>query len=254
MIATRDVPALYARLKALIESAPDLETCDLQDPAVQMWLGRAYAAVEATNAGADTVSFKVAADNLGSVIRSMNAKTLQAVLHRALARIEHQMPVSNDNAFIAPGDVWSAFVQISDVFDRAEADVFVVDPFMDDGVLRDYAVRLPDGVSLRLLTTDRYPQYSARLAPAAQKWNATHTQRPVEVRIAPYGSIHDRIISIDRQAVWIVTQSLKDLGAKAPATVTRFVDELTPEKLAAYEGIWTTGAVRVQGTTLHPKP
>jgi hypothetical protein len=57
--------------------------------------------------------------------------------------------------------------------------------------------------------------------------------------------IHDRIIGIDRQSAWIVTQSLKDLGATAPATVTRFVDDLTPEKLAAYEEIWATATVEV---------
>jgi hypothetical protein len=57
-----------------------------------------------------------------------------------------------------------------------------------------------------------------------------------------WGVIHDRIIVVDRSAVWIVTQSLKDLAANAPATVTRFSEDLSPEKLAAYEAIWSNAS------------
>ena len=89
----------------------------------------------------------------------------------------------------------------------------------DDAVLHDYAARLQDGVTLRLLTTNSNPRLMALLVPATIKWNASHSNRPVCVRLAASQTIHDRIIAIDGTKVWIVTQSLKDLAAKAPATV-----------------------------------
>jgi hypothetical protein len=62
------------------------------------------------------------------------------------------------------------------------------------------------------------------------------------VRLVGWGVVHDRIIVVDRTTVWIVTQSLKDLAANAPATVARFADDLAPAKLAAYEAIWSSAA------------
>ena len=57
-----------------------------------------------------------------------------------------------------------------------------------------------------MLTTEKMSRYTFLLLPAVQKWNVTHKSRPAEVRIAANSAIHDRIIGIDRQAVWIVTQ------------------------------------------------
>lgn len=240
----RSVHSLYADLKNLIDSAPDLERCDLHAPEVQRWLGRAYVTINSADESVEALTFKVYADNLDNLaLRASNSQKMKATLYRVIAKVEDQIPTQSDDAFIAPGDVWGAFVQISKIFESAKSDVFVVDPFMDDSVLRDYAERLPDGATLRLLTTDKISRFNALLASAVRKWNGTYPERPAEVRVTRYGStIHDRIIAIDRQTVWIVTQSLKDLATKAPATVTRFVEDLTPEKLAAYDDIWASSS------------
>lgn len=244
MLEERALTARYAELKSLIDSTPALETCDLADPNVLRWLGRAHTALEGIFNGFDEIQFQVASESLGSILRKDNAQIIRATLHRALARVEARLPASSGNAFIAPGNVWSAFVQISDVFAKAKSDVLVVDPYMDDSILRDYGGRLADGVTLRLLTTTKVRRFVDVLVPAAQKWNAAHPLRPASVRSANQ-PVHDRIIAIDQQSVWIVTQSLKDLGATAPATVTKFVDDLTPEKLSAYESIWATATAMV---------
>lgn len=227
----------YAELKALVDNAPDLIACDVHAPEVRRWLSRAYVAVETVSGLVDAVKFSVSSDNLDSVLRKGNAQTIMGCVNRALSRVEAQLPVANGNAFIAPGDFWSAFVSISGLFSLAQRDLLVVDPYLDDTVLRDYAGHLPGGASLRLLTTGVAKRFGI-LEPAIEKWNATHSTRSVELCVAPKGLIHDRVICIDGNTAWIVTQSLKDLGAKAPATVMRFDDQLTPDKIAAYERLW----------------
>jgi hypothetical protein len=228
----------YPELKALVDSAPNLLTCDVQLPEIRRWLGRAYVSVESISGLADAVTFKVSSDNLDSALRQMNAQAIMGCVNRALSRVEAQLPQSNGNAFIQRGDLWGAFLSISGLFGQATRDLLVVDPYLDDSVLRDYAGHLVDGASLRLLTTGVAKKF-ALLQPALEKWNATHATRPVTLRVAATGTIHDRVMCIDGGTAWIITQSLKDFGAKAPATIMRFDDILTADKIAAYEKLWT---------------
>lgn len=236
-----DIPRRCADLRSLIDRAPDLQTCDLNDPQVQRWLGQAYAAVEESGDLVEAIQFRTRSDSLDGVLRNQNAATIRGMLQRLLARLESKMPPALGAAFIGKGDLWLAFTRISDIFGQAASDLFVVDPYLSDSILREYAERLADGVTLRLLTTKN--KHTTLLTVAAEKWRATHQNRPLEVRIAAYATIHDRIIAVDKREVWVVTQSLKDLATNAPATVTRFDEDLTPRKLDAYELIWTQASV-----------
>lgn len=240
MSSSRTVEQSYAELKQLVAETPNLLTCDVHDPGVQRWLSKAYLSVEAVSGLADAIQIKVASDNLDGAIRKMNAQAIIGCLSRALYRVEAQLPASNGNAFVQTGDLWGAFVSVSNLFGQAKNDLFVIDPFLDDSVLRDYADYLNAGVGLRLLTTKRANHF-ARLLPALQKWNATHADRQVSLRALSDGTIHDRVICVDNRDAWIVTQSLKQLGVKAPATVMRFDDELSTFKIAAYEALWGQG-------------
>jgi hypothetical protein len=231
----KDVSTRCAELRALIERSPDLQTCNLHDPQIQRWLGQAHEAVEASGDLLEAVQFRTRSDSLDSPIRNQNAAALRGMLQRLLARLESKMP-NLGAAFLAKGDVWLAFTLISDIFGQATSDLLVVDPYLSDSILREYAERLAEGIRLRLLTTKT--KHTTLLTVAAEKWRSTHHNRPLDVRFSPYASIHDRIIAVDKREVWIVTQSLKDLATNAPATVTRFDEDLTPRKLEAYEQIW----------------
>lgn len=239
-VKTDEIPKRCAQLRSIIDSAPNLLTCNLQDPTVQRWLAQAHALVEATSGTIDAIQFRTASDNLDTAIRGMNASSIMGILQRTLASLEARMPDGVSAVFLAKGDLWRAFTQISDIFSKATSDLLVVDPYLDDTLLREHADRLADGVNLRLLAVKS--KHSKLLTVAVAKWNATNHSRPVEARIAPYAAIHDRIIVVDKKEVWIVTQSLKDLAVNAPASVTRFVEDLTPIKLEAYEAIWATSA------------
>jgi hypothetical protein len=239
MVKIHTAPPNYSEIKALIEAAPPLETCDLSDAGVCQWLGRVSWVIEAAGDVSDAVAIKVAADNLSSVLRRENARTIMMVLYRALARAEPM--VKTGGGFVPHGDLFEAFVQIATIFQSAASDLLIVDPYVSDQVLRDYGKSAAEGTTLRLLGAKN--KHTETLAPAARAWNQTSPQRrPLEVRLVERGVVHDRIIVVDRTTVWIVTQSLKDLAANAPATVTRFADDLAPPKREAYEAIWSSAA------------
>jgi hypothetical protein len=53
--------------------------------------------------------------------------------------------------------------------------------------------------------------------------------------------LHDRIIVIDRSEVWVLTQSLKDIANRSPASIVRFDDPKI--KINAYNKIWDSEGV-----------
>jgi hypothetical protein len=61
---------------------------------------------------------------------------------------------------------------------------------------------------------------------------------PLEVRLAPARSLHDRQVVVDEQDVWILTQSLNSFAARAPASIVRVDPETAALKIAAYNGLW----------------
>jgi hypothetical protein len=75
-----------------------------------MWLGRVAALIEAQGMVTESATFKVASDNLGTVLHSQNVQAITAVLHRALARAELAAPAaarggihSSGGAFLRAG-------------------------------------------------------------------------------------------------------------------------------------------------------
>src|SRR5690606_23745830 len=100
----------------------------------------------------------------------------------------------------------------------ARRTAMLVDPYMDHRLLMDFGTMFAEGVALRLLT-DR-ASVKPSLAPAAAKWQAQYgSKRPLEVRLTLPRTLHDRLIVIDDEDVWAVSQSFKDLAAKSPATI-----------------------------------
>jgi hypothetical protein len=78
------------------------------------------------------------------------------------------------------------------------------------------------------------------LQPAAKRWETQYgDKRPLEVRLAPPRSFHDRVIIIDQMAVWILTQSLNAFATRAPASIIRVDPDTAALKIAAYEEVWT---------------
>ncbi|WP_137865114.1 MULTISPECIES: hypothetical protein [unclassified Sphingomonas] len=64
------------------------------------------------------------------------------------------------------------------------------------------------------------------------------SKRPLQLRLAPARTLHDRLLIADKSKAWILTQSLKDLAARSPATLQQVDAELSAMKWDAYSQIW----------------
>jgi len=237
-----DPESLYRQLGHLVSTIPDLNGGDWATPEGQKWLGRAAVLVQASGADITEVAFfNVASNGLGTSIHTQNVQAITAILHRALAKAELSAPASSQGAFIPVGEPFTALAAVSKVLSGARQNVLIVDPYADATVLTDFAVLAPERVQIRILTDAG--TFKPSLKPAAESFTKQYDDsRPLEVRLAPARSLHDRIIIVDDSEAWALTQSLKDFAARSPATIVKVNPETAALKINAYDAIWHTAA------------
>jgi hypothetical protein len=233
---------LYAQLSVLLASAPNFAAPGPLSQETEEWLARAYALVEAGGNTLDIVEMRNVTSNFGELVyRAAAAKPLLAILRRTAAVAELASPTAVQGAFIHAGDVFAAMIALGKIFKGATKDVLLVDPYMDEVALSDFALQVPEKVPVRLLSDNATVKPTLR--PARDRWLKQYpTSRPLEARLAPNRTLHDRVIIIDGNAVYISTQSLNALAARSPATVMRADAETTKLKIEAYEDIWRSAA------------
>ena len=215
---------------------PDLNV-DEYPSTTQQWIGRAAALIYESGGFADLAIFKTLLGNLtNSPMKWKAAQEIAITLYVALG-VEMQAPISAQGAFIPAGNAFDAFAALSKVFGSATNDILIVDPYLDEKVLTDFAALAQNGVSIRLLADEA--GHKATLSPASQRWAAQYGgTRPLEIRLAPARTLHDRVIIADSALVWILTQSLNAFAARSPATIVRADHETAPLKITAYDLIW----------------
>lgn len=200
-----------------------------------MWLGRASVLVAEVGNMTDVAIINVAVSNFYSD-EHRNAQTIISVVHRALARAELNAPATMQGSFIAAGNTVDAFAAFGKAVSPAKTDVLIVDPYMDAVALTDFAVLVPDGVPIRLLA-DKH-DHKPTLEPAVRRWPTQFNTRPLEARLSPPRSLHDRLILVDGKDVWNLSQSLNAIANRAHASISRFDADTAAMKLAAYEELW----------------
>ena len=180
----------------------------------------------------DLSTLPIYADAIESGLDQLEKATRIAASH--VARLT---PIASDGAFIGAGNVLDAFAAIGSVLESAKTDVLIVDPYMDEKALTEFAHLVPAGISIRLLADAQ--NHKPTLAPAAKRWVAQYGRaRPLEVRLSPARSLHDRLVVVDGKEVWVLTQSLNAFAARAPASIVRVDAETGGLKIAAYQGLW----------------
>jgi hypothetical protein len=229
---------LLALLAVVIKEAPQFEyEAKLTDQEIR-WLGRADALLDASGSLPAIVSFRTARQNLGTYAHSR--EDLLIPLHDAYSKIELTVPMSFQGAFIPGGETWNGYAALVKIFQRDCDSILVVDPYLDATIYTELAPHISAKNSLTCLAAKR-PEYHAGLLAAAAKWTGDPVSncRRVEVRYAPAGALHDRLIIVDGSEVWLISQSLKDIAKKSPASVTLAEGELGELKVQHYENLWT---------------
>lgn len=224
------------QLGNLVATMPNLTT-NPTSPAVQQWLGQAYAHAELVLDATDLTTFKTAAARLETSFGSHYEKSIALLLHRALAKAELKAPISAQGAFIPAGNAFDAFAIVGKVLAAATRDLLIVDPYMDEKALTDFVPLAREGVAIRLLADQA--GHKPTLKPAAARWAAQYgIIRPLQARLTAPHILHDRLIAVDGSVVWTLTQSLNAFAARSPATIAHIDPETAAMKIPAYEAMW----------------
>lgn len=131
-----------------------------------------------------------------------------------MAKLELRLPAEAQGAFIPAGGVFDGFQAVLKAMGTAQKDVLIVDPYADDKLISDFVPLAPEGVPIFVLSDAQNAKPS--LKPATERWVAQWQQkRPLQVRLAPARSLHDRLLVADGSTAWVVGQSFKDLAKRA---------------------------------------
>jgi hypothetical protein len=229
---------LYTRLGRLISAPPKIEATAATND-TRIWLAQAYALVVAGGDINDRLRFKNLITWLSKRYDSDYYREVFDVLYRTLAVAETDAPASAQGAFIPAGSAFDAMAAVGKVLGSAKARVRIVDPYMDEKALTDFAVLLAEGIATELLADSKnaWPSFRPAVQRFMQQYGVT---RPLEARLAPHKALHDRLIIVDGATVWTLTQSLNAFAARSPATIVRIDGDAAPLKIAAYDSFWST--------------
>lgn len=234
-----DPESLYAQLRHVIKEWPDLRAHPLPREALE-WLGRVTALVEAGGDLGDLVVLKVQVPTIVSGFWSgtdVAIGEITAVVYRALARAERDAPVAARNAFIPAQNSFDALAAVGKVAQSASKSLFIVDPYMDANALTDFAVLAPETIVVRLLADQAFRKDP--LIPMVGAWKKQYgLKRPLEARLAPGRSLHDRLLIPDLKEAWFLSQSLNAFAQRSPASIERSDPEVGALKIAYYESVW----------------
>jgi hypothetical protein len=233
-----DPEALYIQLGRLVETMPELDDGNPLSSTTQQWLGRAAALIAEAGDFSDTALFRTAVGGLTSgLVRYKAAQEIPLLLHRALAVAELRAPLSAQGTFIPAGNSFDAFAAMGKVLGTATRDILIVEPYLDEKALTDFAPLAQEGVSIRLLADGS--GHKPTLIPASKRWVTQYgTARPLDVRLAPARTLHDRVIIADAAGVWVLTQSLNAFAGRSPASIVRVDQQTAALKVSAYDAIW----------------
>ncbi|PBB36749.1 hypothetical protein [Mesorhizobium sp. WSM3868] len=227
----------YAALARIIEEQPD--SGDIHS--VLRWMGRAQALVQGISsresAGITAVATFMQAKGTRQTIQDVNMH-----LYTALAIAELEAPHSSQGSFVVAGKPFDAMIAFGKVLAKANSTVRIVDPYMDEKALTEFALLANEGVIIELLGS---PMYKAVLVPAAKKFAQQYgAKRPLEVRLAGKHDLHDRLIFVDSAEVFTLSQSLKNFAERSPALISKINDpDIFPLKIAAYDAFWNAATL-----------
>jgi hypothetical protein len=241
MAAKLNAETLYRRIGRLLETVPDLTRIgDLSTDHMQ-WFARAVALVEASGDSSSASMIRNATSDLLSPRPHEASKKALMVLYKVFADAELDAPAGVQGSFIPVGNSFDAFAALTKILGSAQREILVVDPYMDESVLTDFAGAVSSGVALHLLSDKATAKPT--FMPAAIRW-AQQKPGTLLARLAPPKALHDRAIFVDGTTAWTLTQSIKDFAKRSPAEIVR-ADDIAPLKIAAYEDIWTVSDVVV---------
>lgn len=233
---------IYVSLGRLAANPAKLYTRRIGQDA-QLWLGRLYACTLELRLVVEAAQLSVLTTKLTGQGDANLEQQVFAIMYRALAVAEARAPSAVSGMFINAGNSFDAMTAVGKVLTSATSSIRIVDPYMDEKALTDFAILANEGVRIEILADAS--SMKASLEPACRRFVDQYLDlRPLELRVSPPRSLHDRLIVVDGTEVWALTQSLKDFAARSPASIVRIDGEASILKIAAYDEYWEVGEKR----------
>lgn len=231
--------SIYQQLGVLITTRPPLEGPGDYGQEQFQWLGRVGVLVEQVGGTMDIATTNVALGNMVSPsTRSRGLGQVMLILHKLLARAELSAPPEAQGAFIDVGQSFTALQAVSKVLTTAQSDVLIVDPYWSLSAMFDFLHAVPNGVSIRLLCDSQFQNLNTEVRTGVQRWQQEYVGKPLEARATAPRALHDRLIIVDQATAWNLSQSLKDMANRSPASLTRSDAEAAALKIPAYASLW----------------
>ena len=158
-----------------------------------------------------------------------------------LEYIESNSPLGESGGFIAVGSDFDAFQVILNIFSEADSTILVVEPYADEAIISRYAELCNESLDVRILVDPATMKGS--FTAALRAWQDQYgDRRPLKARKTAQRALHDRAIFVDRQRVWTVSQSFKDLAKRSPAVIAEIHGDVGRLKCEAYEELWNNSS------------
>jgi hypothetical protein len=229
--------ALYHQIGRLRNDMPP--AADMDKPSSSKWIGGVLAVVEATQFSLmELVNLRTYFDHINRYgCTPQTANMIAQNIDTVIAKLELKLPAETQGAFIPAGGVFDGYQAVSKAAASAKKFVFFIDPYGDDQLISDFVPLAPEELQVYILSDEQYAKPS--LKPAAERWIAQwKAKRPLEVRLAPARSLHDRLLVTDGTVAWVVGQSFKDLAKRAHSSLVRMDQESGTLKINAHIEMW----------------
>jgi hypothetical protein len=220
-----------AQLEHLISTAPSFEYGVDRTIEDTRWLAKAEAMLSQGGELVDVSDFRLARARLGTFTHDP-LSILRPVM-TAYYRVEALCPPSAQGVFIPQGDEWGGFAALVSLLSVPRETVLVVDPYLDAKAYCE-VVGVAKAGEIRFLAATTYRD-GLNVAHAKRLASGDST---VHLRYGKKGALHDRLIILDNAEVWLVSQSLKDIAIRSPASLSKADDGLARMKIAAYALLW----------------
>lgn len=239
MIGTKITSAaLYQQVGDLVRCMPDFDYSGPLKTEDNIWLARLSALLYEAN---DIVTytelngFMISFTN--AKYRNFGAQRIAYIAHQLLAKTELSAPVSDQGTFVPAGNAFDGLIAVGKIIAGAKKDVLIVDPYVDEKVLKDFAVHASEVINIRLLSDKK--GVKATFVGAVRAWKTQYiSSRPLQARLTEEKKLHDRIIVIDDALVYSLGQSLNAFALRAPTSIIKNDHDTSVLKIRAYEQIW----------------
>lgn len=163
-------------------------------------------------------------------------RQLKIGIHEAIRNLQYKTGAGL-NVAIEQGAVFSYFDSLRNVIEKAKADLFFIDPYLNADFVATYLPFAASAGKVRMLANRYISELRAALPLAA-------TQFKCQVELRSAAALHDRYVLIDGTTCYQSGASFKDGAKSSMTTLTQQTDTFDAVK-TYYEDLWASSKIEL---------